>query len=482
MERLTRRTTLLYGTLAFAVLFALLACTSAIGVLVIDRAIAADLHLTASEIPEIAARAPSADFSARSAYIVAHARRAGVDLSVRDTAPPMRDSVEGDFGDGPPPGGPPQGDGGGGFHDGGPGGPQGPPPDDHGPPPGPTGPWHASPAMVFSVPSEHVVVTGATVDIFPSADRLQQLALALLFAVIVGLVASALFALLIGRWLAVRSLEPLGKVVSELFRFGSGDFSERSIDDAGRTDYGDLALAYNAATAQVVRALGEREKAEADMRQFIADAAHELRTPLTVIDGYVQLLRGGIDPASSTNILDTIDAENKRMRELIANLLALARLDSQAVAPMLVTDLSTIVEAALDEVPFLGENNDVRVDVRTDVMVLCEPPAMKEAVTNLLVNATKYARGCTVDVSLKTEGEHAVLAIRDEGPGMSETDRDNAFRRFYRGEFVRDIEGSGLGLSIVDRVVTRARGTIALDTGLGRGTCFTIVLPLAPSA
>jgi signal transduction histidine kinase len=115
-------------------------------------------------------------------------------------------------------------------------------------------------------------------------------------------------------------------------------------------------------------------------------------------------------------------------------------------------------------------------------MVLCEPPAMKEAVANLLVNATKYARGCAVDVSLKTEGEHAVLAIRDEGPGMSDTDRDNAFRRFYRGEFVRDIEGSGLGLSIVDRVVTSARGTIALDTGLGRGTCFTIVLPLAPSA
>jgi len=472
MESLLQRTSLLYGTFAFALLFALIVAGVVIAASEIDRRIAADLESVASDVPAIAARAPDADFSLRAAYIIAHARRPGVEISVRDTSVKERNSVSVDFWSGgslsdnrPGPGAaaqtglrkPQQGD--------------------------PSYPWlPRATAALFSTPSERLTLPNAIVDVFPSAGRLDRIAALVLMAVCGALILCVMIALVTGRWIAVRALAPLREVVTELYRFGSGDFSERSIDDFSRSDYGELTLAYNAATRQVARALGERAQAEAEMRQFIADAAHELRTPLTVVDGYVQLLRSGIDRALQVKALETIASENRRMRDLIGKLLALTRLDSPQVSSPRAVNLASIVEAALDEVPFLSESNDVRLDIRTSPVILCEPGAMKEAVANLLVNATKYARGSAVEVGVRIENGKALLEICDDGPGMSAMDRDNAFRRFYRGEFVRDIEGSGLGLSIVERVVSRANGSIALDTAPGCGTRFAIELPLVREA
>jgi signal transduction histidine kinase len=475
--------TLLYSVLAFVMLVAIEAAIAGVALAFVDRSLAASLEAVAENVPQSVAIARGDSTLADAAFpIIVQLRTPDVDVTIADST-----TRAGYHDQGPPPGFglfvPTLG---GGFGS----GPlglraairQAP----FGLPRPPLGrlrssssvPANALLSTIFDVPPLRVPVSDGFVVLAPTQARLAYLASIFGVALAIGLAFAAIAAALIGRYVSRQALRPLEQVVGELYRFGAGDFSLREIDAGVASEFVELARAYNAAGLQVKRAFEERTKAERDMRQFVADAAHELRTPLTIVSGYVDLLRQGLEPAQAAIVFDTIRAESRRMRDLIAKLIVLARLDAPQRRHFEAIDLSHLVEEALDAMSILLDGNVLSLDIRSGIEVMGDRDELRDAVHNLVANAAKYAPGATIRVALHASDNACVLVVADDGPGMNEHERENAFARFFRGENRGATEGSGLGLPIVRSVVERAGGTIALESSPGAGARFTITFPL----
>src|SRR5580692_7504768 len=278
--------------------------------------------------------------------------------------------------------------------------------------------------------------------------------------------AAILLSWLVGRFFARQALRPVNAVSESLRALADGDFTQRRFLMAGVDEVADLTAAFNDAVASVATAIEHRKHAEERMRQFAADAGHELRTPLTVIAGYIDVLRRGAieEPRIARQILATMSLEKEHMRGLIDRLMHFARLDSEPPPQ---------VEAAkrLDD----HRNIDYSVEQGVET-VTADPGELAEAVWNVIENALKYAPDAPIHLRATRNNGHSIITVRDEGPGMSESERLHAFERFYRGDQRGEIAGTGLGLAIAKRAVERAGGEISIDSALGQGTAVTITL------
>jgi len=283
-------------------------------------------------------------------------------------------------------------------------------------------------------------------------------------------------------WAVTRAaVAPLRQISVAMRRFASGDFRSELLRSTRDDEIGELAHSYNGALSQVRSAFAERDRTEAEIRQFIADAGHELRTPLTVIMGYLDVLEdGGVEaPAIRERVFTTLRQESRRMRSLIEKLIFLARLERGEPTRREVVDVSSVVSRVAESLAAVDQAGKLDVATVPDARVLADESDIAEAVRNLIDNALKYAPDSPVGVSTTVMNGEVILVVRDEGPGMSEQDQAHAFDRFYRGRDVSDVDGSGLGLAIVKRAVVRSEGTIALESAPGAGTRFTIRLPRA---
>jgi signal transduction histidine kinase len=316
------------------------------------------------------------------------------------------------------------------------------------------------------------------VVIFVDLDRVQSIVTAA-FAVLAATAALAgLVAWGIGRYITSQALRPLYEVTSALVRFAGRDFTAQPINVAGRSEFDELVRAYNAAADQVATAFEERAAAEAQMRQFVADAGHELRTPLTIVLGYIDLLkRRAPDDARTRRIFDTIAIEGSRMRTLIDNLVLLARLEGAdrrliepfALTPLLEDDIVAPRRAISPHAVL-----DLRVAV--DATIIGNRGEIYEAIANVVDNALKYAPGTPVRIAVDAAPGGVVVSVTDSGPGIDPADRDAIFDRFYRGSLRGEVEGSGLGLAIAKRALERAGGSLSLATTSEPGATFRITL------
>jgi two-component system OmpR family sensor kinase len=283
-------------------------------------------------------------------------------------------------------------------------------------------------------------------------------------------------------WAITRAaVSPLRQISFAMRRMANGDFRPELLRSTRDDEIGELTHAYNGALSQVRAAFAERDRSEAEIRQFIADAGHELRTPLTVIMGYLDVLEdGGVEaPAIRERVFATLREESRRMRSLIEKLIFLARLERGESTRREIVDVSNVVSRVAESLAAVDQAGKLDIATVPDACVLADESDIAEAVRNLIDNALKYAPDSPVGVSTAVMDGEVILVVRDEGPGMSEQDQVHAFDRFYRGRDVPDIEGSGLGLAIVKRAVLRSEGTIALESAPGSGTRFTIRLPRA---
>ena len=338
-------------------------------------------------------------------------------------------------------------------------------------------------ATAFGLQAVHAHVGSVDVVVKESETTLVQttlsfvppLALALALAFVVGFMTA--------RILTQQLVRPLVDVQRALDRFASGDLTPQPIDADLRGDFASLAVAYNGAIEQMERAFGERDRANAAIRQFIADAGHQLRTPLTVIRGFIAILRKGDlrTPADRERILETMNRQSLLMASLIDKLMLLDRWE-RGDAPKLAEpiDVAQLVGDVATPLAEAQPGRAVHVDVVPGPLVAIDPSDLAYAITNLLDNALKYTRGA-VRIHVRAEGETVIVEIADDGPGMTPDEVRHVFDRFYRGSR-RDIDGSGLGLAIAKRAVERAGGTIALETSSSGGSTFTIRLPRASRA
>jgi two-component system OmpR family sensor kinase len=176
------------------------------------------------------------------------------------------------------------------------------------------------------------------------------------------------------------------------------------------------------------------------------------------------------------------EQEAVRMGTLVDDLLHLARLDQGRPLERTPVDLVQLAEDAVQDALAVDPGRDVRALAVAPVMVLGDPARLHQVVANLVANALVHAPDAPIEVRVRVEGDHAVVEVADEGPGMSDVDAARAFERFYRADASRSRHhgGSGLGLSIVEATVRAHGGTTSITTAPGAGTTIELRLPLRP--
>lgn len=294
------------------------------------------------------------------------------------------------------------------------------------------------------------------------------------------LVIAMLVSFLVQRRTLRRAIAPVTTIESALRRLAVGEYARLEMFGGESTTPG-VVDAYNAAADELASSIRLRAEAEANLRQFVADAGHELRTPLTVVMGFVDVLRQGAiaEQALAQRILESVAVEGERMRRLITRMLMLARLDAVAPERRESVDLSQVVADTVQSFEPLRGATSLATKLDPDVTVAGSASDIREIVGILVDNAIKYAPGSHVLASTSRDDRYGIVTVADDGPGMPAELRVRAFDRFSRGDERGSVPGSGLGLAIVKRIAVRADGDADLESTPGKGTQVRVRLPIA---
>jgi heavy metal sensor kinase len=322
-----------------------------------------------------------------------------------------------------------------------------------------------------NIESAALVIGRPTEDIEQALDRLQH---TLMIAVPLTLVAAGGG----GVFLARRALKPVDEMTRKARSIEERDLSQR-LEVKTRDELGRLASTLNDMIARLERAFGRQ-------RQFTSDASHELRAPLAVIEAESTLsLQRKRAAGEYRQSLETIAQEAARMSLIIDQLLSLARADSEK-EPLSLEELSLgeLLGELSSDLEVLCRRKGLKLELTQleDSMVKGDRLRLRVLFLNLLDNAIRYTPGGgTVSISLRREGQMAVVSISDTGPGIPEADLPHIFERFYRVDKARSRTegGTGLGLSIAQYIAEVHGGRIEAESEPGKGSTFRVWLPLS---
>jgi two-component system OmpR family sensor kinase len=336
-------------------------------------------------------------------------------------------------------------------------------------------------AAAFALKDGHTLVIAVPLgDVDQTLQQLIEVEALVGGGVILGLVALG--------WVVIRlgllPLERIGRVASEI---SHGHWDKRVTPANDRTEVGRLGMSLNEMLAQIERAFAERTRSEERLRTFLADASHELRTPLASIRGYAELFRLGVAsrPADGERAMERIEAEATRMGGLVESLLLLARLEELPEVPPVEVDLSELAEHAAQDTRAAAPDRDVLVHLKGPVLVLGDPEQLGQVLSNLTRNAVVHTPPATaIEITVSSEDGHAVIEVRDHGPGLPPAAGDHLFERFWRPEAGRrrGPGGAGLGLAIVKAIVQGHGGEVHAYNADNGGAVFRVTLPVAQVA
>jgi len=309
-------------------------------------------------------------------------------------------------------------------------------------------------------------------------DALKQLETTLL----IGYPLAMALAVLGGYVLADRMLAPVGAMGRTAQRITAERLNERLPVDNPDDEFGRLATAFNETLARLQSAF-ER------LRRFTGDASHELRTPLTALRSVGEVaMRDHGDATAYREAIGSMLEEVDRLTRLVDSLLMLTRADAGTVRlkrePLPLTEL---IQEVVEHLRPLADEKSQRLltEYSAPVSVQADRTTLRQALVNMLDNAIKYTpeQGeILVRVAVDDEGR-GVVEVTDSGPGIPPEDREKIFERFYRPDRARSREwgGAGLGLSIAQWAVEANDGRIELESELGHGSTFRVVLPPSPA-
>jgi two-component system OmpR family sensor kinase len=304
-----------------------------------------------------------------------------------------------------------------------------------------------------------------------------------------GIFGGTLLASLAGVAIAGRAMRPIASLtVTAREISATRDPSRRMPEPAVEDEVGELALTLDEMLRSLDAARGEREGAMQRQKEFVADASHELRTPLTSVLANLELLQaslGGQDQAEDREVVDSALRSSRRMGRLIGDLLLLARADAGRLDKHRRCDLAEIAgEAAAEAAPLMGDRT-LLVDNDRPLPVEGSPDELHRMVLNLLENAARHTpSGSRIELSLRRQGDQAVVEVADDGPGIPPAMRTQIFDRFVRGEGPADTArgaGTGLGLAIVSAVAESHEGSVEASESASGGALFCARIPVAAS-
>ncbi|WP_431887219.1 sensor histidine kinase [Nocardiopsis alba] len=306
-----------------------------------------------------------------------------------------------------------------------------------------------------------------------------------------------------------RQLRPLHRIEATAQRIAAGDFDRRVPRGDSATETGRLAVALNTMLEELSRALRDRDRSVETTKRFVADASHELRTPLSSIRGFAELYRQGRergvveeDPRTE-RWMSRIEGEALRMSRMVDDLLMLSRFDEEPVLERTAVDLVEVADQAVRSARARDGERSVELRAPEPVRVSGDTARLAQVLGNLLNNAiTHTEEGTPVRVEVtraavppappgavragrpreetcaENVGEVAVVRVIDRGPGIPEQELPRIFGRFYQVGGTGRGRGSGLGLAISASFVAAHEGYLMVESTPGRGTVFSVVLPL----
>ncbi len=278
-----------------------------------------------------------------------------------------------------------------------------------------------------------------------------------------------------------RTQRQLNEITNEVAAITDGRSLHRRLAlSEETTDFADLMTTLNAMISRL-------ETSFAGLRRFTADASHELKTPLAVLRADVE--RAMMESSSQTERMIALEEalqEVRRMSDLVESLLTLARADEGRFdihrEPI---ELQPLVQEVYETALILGEAQGVTVNLpfTADVVVMADRTRLRQLFLNLVTNAIKYTpAGGKVELGVGRHPDNVTFAVRDTGIGISAADFPHIFERFWRADRVRsrmsERGGFGLGLAISQWIAQAHGGTLTASSRLGRGSLFTVTLPL----
>ncbi|WP_349409711.1 sensor histidine kinase [Pseudalkalibacillus sp. SCS-8] len=273
-----------------------------------------------------------------------------------------------------------------------------------------------------------------------------------------------------------RKMRPLLEIIQSVNKVKSySDLKETIAVPHSPKELTDLAESINILLHRLEKQL-EREK------HFIANASHELRTPLTSFNGYINLMKrwGKNQPDVLEKSISALDSENRRMQRLIDQLMMLAK-SEQSDLQFEKVDVIEVCKTAVQQVWKADGHISLIEEYEDQVIVQGEEGYLTQVLVILLDNAQRYSKdGGTVLLQVVEEDGKARIRVKDTGPGIPVEDQAKVFDRFYRVDKARSREtgGTGLGLAIAKELVELHGGEIVLESEVGKGSTFTVELPI----
>jgi two-component system OmpR family sensor kinase len=292
----------------------------------------------------------------------------------------------------------------------------------------------------------------------------------------VGLIAAAV-ALVIGLILTRQITRPIRALISGARHLTRGELSYR-VDVRSRDEIGELAGSFNIMASSL-------EKGDQSRRQLTADITHELRTPLTVIEGTVDGIIDGVFQPDMEH-LRSIKEQASLLTHLIGDLRDISLAESgQLKLNLTSTDIVELVQRMVSNHEINEHEKDVRIRLEETPQIpeiKVDPVRMEQVISNLLTNAIRHTpSGGSIIVTIKNDVEGLTISVSDTGEGIIPEDLPHVFERFYRSgsSRARKEGGTGLGLAIVKQMVEAHGGKVWVESKIGTGSIFSILLPFS---
>lgn len=281
----------------------------------------------------------------------------------------------------------------------------------------------------------------------------------------------------LGMWLSKHLLKPIEGIKEAAGSIANtSDLSTRLKWDGPDDELGELTKVFN-------HMMERLENLFEVQQQFIGDISHELRTPLTSILGHLEIIdKYGVDADS----IDALHRETERMSRMVNDLLLLTRADvGEMQIDLYRIDLDAIALEVYEQGLTLAKDRDLKIliDKLEPVTMTGNSDRLRQLLSNLLTNAIKFTPdGGSVSLSIFSEKNNAIIEVSDTGIGINETDLTRIFDRFFQADSARvhrhEFDGAGLGLSIARWIVDIHQGKIEVNSEVGEGTQFRVILPM----